>query len=267
MLVAFLFLIGVGSIVFGIVRLQGSIHNPFKVKESVELSGSLLDGVDRGGVDVEGLKAQDTDGDGLNDYQETYIIQTSAYLPDTDGDGIGDKEELARGSSPTCPEGKTCFGTTVSVRAPINPATPSAHTDGMNPAGAVLPQAQSAQAISQVLTQFQSKTPQEIRDFLSEQGIPAEQLKQIPDALLQDIYNQGLTKAITNIKAKGVGGESSGQQSSPIGSAPTDPSRLSAAEIRSLLQLSGKVPLDILNNVPDSALKDIFMKAVNTTKQ
>lgn len=43
---------------------------------------------------------QDTDGDGLTDYQEKAIYQTFWYEKDTDGDGYDDGTEVANGYSP-----------------------------------------------------------------------------------------------------------------------------------------------------------------------
>ena len=54
------------------------------------------------------LAAIDTDQDGINDYNEIKLYETSAYLPDTDSDGIGDKQEIEAGTDPLCPEGADC---------------------------------------------------------------------------------------------------------------------------------------------------------------
>ena len=35
------------------------------------------------------MKTKDTDGDGLNDYEESRVYQTSPYLADSDSDGFG----------------------------------------------------------------------------------------------------------------------------------------------------------------------------------
>ncbi len=54
------------------------------------------------------LSKIDSDGDGLSDYDETNIYNTSPYLEDSDSDGINDKQEVAQGTDPNCPEGKIC---------------------------------------------------------------------------------------------------------------------------------------------------------------
>ncbi len=50
----------------------------------------------------------DSDGDGLSDFDEEFIYNTSAYLTDTDSDGLLDGEEISGNTNPNCPEGQSC---------------------------------------------------------------------------------------------------------------------------------------------------------------
>ena len=49
---------------------------------------------------VDPMKTQDTDGDGLSDWDEIHLYHTNPNLADTDGDGYPDGEEVAHGYSP-----------------------------------------------------------------------------------------------------------------------------------------------------------------------
>jgi len=60
--------------------------------------------------DSEALSDQDTDGDGLSDYDELNLYNTSPYLTDSDSDGYSDKDEIASKNNPNCPAGQVCYG-------------------------------------------------------------------------------------------------------------------------------------------------------------
>ena len=49
------------------------------------------------------LKSEDSDKDGLSDYDEVTIYKSSRYKKDTDGDGYTDKEEVDSGFNPSGP--------------------------------------------------------------------------------------------------------------------------------------------------------------------
>ncbi len=57
---------------------------------------------------VNNIKLQDTDGDGLSDYDELNVYGTFPYIKDTDSDGIDDKTEIDNDTDPKCPEGNDC---------------------------------------------------------------------------------------------------------------------------------------------------------------
>lgn len=57
----------------------------------------------------EDLKNKDTDGDGLSDWDELNIYNTSPYLEDSDSDGFSDKQEIDNNKDPNCPAGRDCY--------------------------------------------------------------------------------------------------------------------------------------------------------------
>jgi hypothetical protein len=65
------------------------------------------------------LKNKDTDGDGLSDWDELNIYNTSPYLEDSDSDGFSDKQEINNGKDPNCPAGQNCYNQTVKNSALI----------------------------------------------------------------------------------------------------------------------------------------------------
>lgn len=54
------------------------------------------------------LQKKDTDQDGLSDFEELHVYNTSPYLADSDSDGFTDKQELEASEDPNCPRGQEC---------------------------------------------------------------------------------------------------------------------------------------------------------------
>lgn len=94
-------LLGILIIFLGFWQLKNKVNKPFQLEFEETTNGlALADPTD---------SSVDTDGDGLTDYEEIFIYNTSAYLEDTDSDGLIDKEEVEKGSDPNCPVGGNCF--------------------------------------------------------------------------------------------------------------------------------------------------------------
>lgn len=97
-----LFIFAILVIGLGFLQLRNTIYNPFAIDFTVYEEEGMV-------KDVEGrLKNLDTDYDGLLDWDEINIYNTSPYLEDTDSDGIEDKVEIDRGLDPLCPQGDIC---------------------------------------------------------------------------------------------------------------------------------------------------------------
>jgi len=126
------------------------------------------------------LTKEDTDKDGLNDYDELYAYGTSPYLDDTDSDGLKDKEEIEKGKDPNCPEGKECYSDVISGKKNIvdleNPTSPP--PEFLNPIDAV-----------------KNMSVQDLRGLLGQSGIGADILTQISDEELQRIYQETVKTA------------------------------------------------------------------------
>ena len=80
------------ALLLGFFQIKYNIIKGFQPKKSQNITQNtnLADQ-----QDLLGLKNKDTDQDGLSDYDETYVYETSPYIKDSDSDGINDGDEVA----------------------------------------------------------------------------------------------------------------------------------------------------------------------------
>jgi len=96
----------IGSVI-GLLQLRNTLYSPFALNNKIPLS--LKEQVVDNNIDYQ--KINDTDQDGLSDFDERYVYTTSPYLYDTFGYGMSDREVVQKGL-PLCPgAGKNCSGT------------------------------------------------------------------------------------------------------------------------------------------------------------
>ncbi|TSC96176.1 MAG: calcium-binding protein [Parcubacteria group bacterium Athens1014_10] len=171
----------------------------------------------------------DTDKDGLNDFNELNVYKTSPYLEDTDGDGIFDKEEIEKGTNPSCPEGEICG--TVSVES-------------------------SSQDSSSDETELSAE---EIKDFLIKSGMDKETLDKIDDKTLKEVYNE-------TIKETGINPENLSLEKNlnpdVLKNNQALLENLSAQDIRNIL-MEGGAEKEILDQIDDKTLRTLFLEALN----
>src|SRR6056297_1138327 len=102
--------VGLGIMGLAIWQMRSMLSVPIPFSpESTKVTGQEKETLDVTEQDPEELKKQDTDEDGLSDYDELKIYGTSVYLADTDSDGDDDFTEIKNNEDPTCPKGKSCF--------------------------------------------------------------------------------------------------------------------------------------------------------------
>ncbi len=181
------------------------------------------------------LKEKDTDQDGLSDYQELYIYQTSPYLSDSDSDGFSDRQEIEGGYDPNCPGEENC-----SFSRPDNGEAAVFSAGGV----------ETPSSFGGTET-----TVAELREILIAAGIPQEQLDQLSDQELLEIYAEvaeGQENFSGDFQSQGAGVEELNFDSLE------DLKGLSGAEIRTLLIQEG-APEEILAQVTDQELKEMFL--------
>lgn len=107
--VAFLFIFTLAVVGYGAYQFKSNLVS------AIDFTGGkplLIADLDQNASTSETyLRSQDTDKDGLNDWEETNTYGTSPYLEDTDGDGIKDGDEVRNGTDTKCAEGKDCSKT------------------------------------------------------------------------------------------------------------------------------------------------------------
>jgi hypothetical protein len=189
------------TLVFGFARLQKSVYLPF-FKPASSYVFKTADDLEK--ERTEKLKIEDTDKDGLNDYDELYVFRTSPFLEDSDSDGFKDGDEISQGFDPNCPRGKTCRQTEVAIGpAPQPSAAPTPVPQ--QPAGTPTANEQMIlKAIVETFGDIDKLTPEKIaeqlkamsspdlRIFLLKIGIPQAALDKNDDATLRMLLQETL---------------------------------------------------------------------------
>jgi hypothetical protein len=154
-------------------------------------------------------KDKDTDTDGLSDWEEKNVHNTSPYLEDTDGDGLSDKKEVEKGGNPNCPEGRKCgdseediapqkennFGLDKNTQGTIVDPTATSTLSASSTQGGLEAQDVSAENVDQELLKEimeGNADPDKLRQVLTEAGMGQEILEQISDEQLIESYKQSL---------------------------------------------------------------------------
>ncbi|TAN33551.1 hypothetical protein EPN28_01930 [Patescibacteria group bacterium] len=141
-------------------------------------------------ISIETLRFRDTDKDGLNDFDELYIYQTSPYLADSDSDGASDKQEIDKGANPNCAEGKDCSLMSAGEALPAAPAALGAEPPATSTALLDINKALS--------------DPKQLREMLTAAGMDKDILDKISDndllATVQEIMNSTTSAAASMLK-------------------------------------------------------------------
>lgn len=241
---------------FGGWYISYQLTNPFAPvvdkNSNTAISNAATQAVTLGGIDA--LREKDTDGDGLTDYDEFYIYNTSPYLVDSDGDGISDKDEIDAGTDPNCPTDKNCARTTL-------PSNTNIQTNSL--LGDLQPDQTTSSGTGEL-------TADELRQVLRNAGASEELLSQIPDEELLATYREiqadrGEISATqnTNSASQTNGGTANANFDTTNNEAVTYEvlQSLSPSEIRQFLIESG-IPADTLSEIDDDTLLQVFQQSL-----
>lgn len=176
-----------------IAQTKQSLSNPLNNSNTVKQSSTCPDGNCGSSSDTD-LRLKDTDGDGLNDYDELHTYNTSPYLKDSDSDGYSDKQEIESKNDPNCPVGQQCDVTPTMPVKPVGdsllPAKLQTPTGMSDNTGKVNLQLDSAKTL---LSGQEDATT--LRAVLIESGMDPQALKQVSDEELMHSYQDILSNS------------------------------------------------------------------------
>ncbi len=233
------------GVTFGFVGIYKSIRRPF-----VPNVNALALANTGSGDDLAALKNQDTDEDGLSDYDELYSYGTSPYLADSDSDTVSDKEELESGNDPNCPTGQDCTDFGASLNANTN--APSSNTNAATNTAGSNGNVNTSTSVDLI----------ELRQILKNSGAPAYIVDSTDDATLLQLYAETLAESGQTNANTNATNASTDLNVSLDSDTLASLKGLSAAEIRQLLIENG-ADESLLENASDEDLKTIFGQAID----
>ncbi|MBI5229857.1 MAG: hypothetical protein HY981_00970 [Candidatus Magasanikbacteria bacterium] len=240
------------TIIFGFRGIGNAIKNPFAknfappTPTTEELQKKQL----------AELKTKDTDKDGLSDYDEIYVYNTSPYLADTDSDGASDKDEILKGTDPNCPKGAVCLG------------FGGAFAQGTGTQGTVNPPLQISTTGQVLLSSLLSTNPdpKTLRAVLIQNGVNKEVVNGLDDQALMALAQKAAGgERVPGGAAAEFGGASTGADTSEKINAASRPPT-DAEQIRALLRAQG-VSEEQLKKIDDATLLQAYKEVLNPGTQ
>ncbi len=184
--VAVLAFFAVLVMVVWLIQTKQSLSNPNNRNSIPTNQASTCSGGSCGTPNEADLRLKDTDGDGLNDYDELNLHNTSPYLEDSDSDGYSDGQEVQSQNDPNCPFGQQCY---------VEPVLPN---DNLEKSTADFLSNSKANNIDPDNIENLIKTSENILDgggdadslraMLIQAGMDTEALNSISDEYLMDAY-------------------------------------------------------------------------------
>jgi hypothetical protein len=230
----FIFL-GIVALGFGTWNIMHTISSPFNLKNQNPVANqqvqlSVQDEIKNLSV----LRSQDTDNDGLSDYDEMYVYGTSPYIEDTDSDGYADKTEIDSGNNPNCKAGEKCL---------------------LNDTGVASVNGQTSTTVSTAPPDPYTMSASEIRSLLLKNGVDKATLDQVDDDTLRQMFIQAYTEAQ----------QTAGQTvNSDTASQATSSQVYTPAELRQLLIQKG-LTKEQVDAVTDDELMKLYQEVISSS--
>ena len=249
--------IGLGVLLIGFFQIKAGLMVPystnFQNSDNNSAPAAKVEAVDLQDEDPQLLKQKDTDADGINDFEELYVYETSPYLADSDSDGETDFTEISNNENPNCPVGQNCFLGTVPALS--------------GEAGALSGTSGVAVAASQ--NPALNVTADELRSIIVQSGkATKEQLAEIDDQTLLDLY-QDMLKENPELLNQTATAKGSAVTDSVAGSAENVEQALQSlqtvtpAQVRKMLLEQGMDPAQV-NGIDDATLMELYKQALDT---
>lgn len=182
---------------------------------------------------------EDTDKDGLTDYDEIMKYKSSPYLADSDSDGLSDAQEVAAGENPNCPKDQVCIG--VGAAAGVD-AFAQENTDAASSAGVETDSSTASPPATATSPSMQAPfDPKTVRETLKGAGVSEDVLTRVDDATLKKLYEDTLR-----------------EQEAPQAAVAASPSQAEyLVQIRKILVDSG-VPQAAVDQMSEKELQELI---------
>ncbi len=216
-------------LLLGVFQLKSHLRGPVRKAYADELlpTAAIVDNFSTN---------KDTDGDGLSDFEEQTLYNSSAYLSDSDSDGIQDGQEVKQGKNPACPEGKECLKGDFGFTADTSGGPAITFGPGDTKKTTIDPAALAGDI-----------SPQEIRDILIKGGAKPASLEKVTDEQLQKLYRDTLASSPDLVAQKQIIDTLSFKDMTALraalksaGAPPDVIDKMSDGELRRALEAAGK---------------------------
>jgi len=185
---------GVGAVIFGGLSFFSDVKKPFLISYT---GPRYVTSAEKESEQTALQRITDTDEDGISDYDELNIFLTSPYIADSDSDGKSDGSEILAGDDPNCPAGKTCASTEL-----IQSGANSAFLNAQAPEA---PET-AVPTLDDAVSELQNISVQEVRELLVGAGIEADQIAQLSDEQIMELYQQALSQAASELENSAASG-------------------------------------------------------------